>query len=54
MLGLPESSGYPICFLKKNMSHVGILDTFGRTHWMKTSQVKEMNARWRKEFKVST
>lgn len=42
------------CFLKENMSHVGISDTFGRTHWMKTSQVKEMNARWRKEFKAST
>ena len=26
------------CFLKDNMSHIGISDTFGRTHWMKTSQ----------------
>ncbi len=38
------------CFLKMNMSHIGILDTFGRTHWMKTSQVKKMNVRWREEF----
>ena len=42
------------CFLKENMSHIGISDTFGHTHWMKTSQVKNMNARWRKDFKVST
>ena len=42
------------CFLKENMPHVGISDTFGRTHWMKTSEVKKMNARWRKEFKAST
>ena len=38
------------CFLKEDLSHIGIADVFGKTHWMKTRQVKKMRSRWCEEF----
>ena len=34
------------CFLKEQMTHIGITDSFGRTHWMKKALVRKMNKQW--------
>ena len=41
---------YSDCFLEMDLSHIGIADVFGKTHWMKTRQVKKMRSRWCEEF----
>ena len=41
------------CFLKMDLSHIGLSDVFGKTHWMKRSKVKEMGSHWRQEFQES-
>jgi len=38
------------CFLGQEWTHVGIADSFGRTHWAPTGHVEEARARFKKEF----
>lgn len=43
----PFNSG---CFLNLDLSHIGISDVFGRTHWMKARFVGKLRSGWCKEF----
>jgi len=38
------------CLCKKNPTHIGIADSFGRTHWAPKKQVKKVNKEWNAEF----
>lgn len=39
------------CLLKSEPTHIGIGDSFGRTHWVPRRQVKEVNANYRERFR---
>jgi len=38
------------CMLKNGWSHIGLSDSFGRTHWAKSKQVRIAIKQWRKDF----
>ena len=38
------------CFLDKDYTHIGLLDSFGRVHWASASEVKEAREKFRKFF----
>lgn len=38
------------CFLSSDSTHIGIIDTFGRTHWAPRSQVKDARQQYVKKF----
>ena len=38
------------CILKEGWSHIGINDSFGRVHWVRSKQVKEAITKWRQDF----
>lgn len=38
------------CFLSSGWSHVGVNDSFGRSHFAKRVQVKVANKRWQQDF----
>ena len=40
----------PDCFMKWDLSHIGISGVFRKTHWMRARNVKELRSRWCKEF----
>jgi len=37
-------------FLKEQVSHVGLVDSFGRSHWASKKTVKRLNSKWRESF----
>lgn len=44
----------PGCFLKMDLSSIGISDVFRKTHRMKARNVKELRSRWWKKFQSGT
>ena len=40
------------CLLKMDLSHIGISDVLGRTHWMKARNVKKLRSGWCEEFQT--
>jgi hypothetical protein len=38
------------CFLSSDSTQIGILDSFGRSHWAPSHQVKEAREQYRKKF----
>jgi len=38
------------CILKEPITHVGLRDSYGRTHWAPKKQLRNCRAEWRKEF----
>lgn len=41
------------CFLKEQFSHIGLLDSFGRTHWARQKTLKELRKGWREKFNAT-
>ncbi len=38
------------CLCSINLSHIGIADFFGRTHWASRKEVKKVIKQWKEEF----
>ena len=42
------------CFLKEQLTHLGLNDSFGRTHWAPKKQMKELRKKWVETFGIDT
>jgi len=38
------------CLCAQNPSHIGVADSFGRTHWAPKKEVKKVISQWKQEF----
>jgi len=52
-VGQKATFAYPFtedCILRHAFTHIGVWDTFGRSHWADKNDVTKARARWQKEF----
>ena len=38
------------CMLKETWSHIGLIDSFGRSHWARRKDIREAQTKWKTDF----